>query len=169
MKKKFGIFKFLVLIGIGLLIGLIIICKDGLKTEVVDRIPILKISKVESHSSPLILKHENAENEQNSAENKLAENKILRESKNEPANVEQAEEEKLFWLEKIKRENAIERLNKNNLSEKERQEYEEIYKRLSQLDSFIYKNKMDSLAAKVAEVEEQHDKRLKELGISKQN
>ena len=78
-------------------------------------------------------------------------------------------EEKLFWLEKIKRENAIERLNKNNLSEKERQEYEEIYKRLSQLDSFIYKNKMDSLAAKVAEVEEQHEKKLQELGISKRN
>lgn len=169
MKKKFGIFKFLVLVGIGLLIGVLIIFKVSLKTEVVDRIPILKSSKAESHNSPLILNQKNIENKQNAAENKLAENKVFSESNNEPANLEQAEEEKLFLLEKIKRENAIERLNKNNLSEKERQEYEEIYKRLSQLDSFIYKNKMDSLAAKVAEVEEQHEKKLQELGISKRN
>ncbi|WGL61339.1 hypothetical protein QEJ31_06995 [Pigmentibacter sp. JX0631] len=88
-------------------------------------------------------------------------------NKNEPINIEQAEEEKAFLLEKIKRDNAIERLNNNNLTEAERRDYVEIYNRLSQLDSFIYKNKMNELSEKVAEVEAKHDLKLKELGISK--
>ncbi len=167
MKKKISIVAFLVLLILTLVI--FITRKDNLKTEIANSIPILKQGKKFFPSSSDTLDKDNTENKKTTDENQLVENKKIIENKDEPANIEQAEEEKSFWLEKIKRENAIERLNKNSLTEKERQEYVDIYKRLSQLDSYIYKNQMDTLAAKVDEVEASHETKLKELGISKQN
>ncbi|WP_158998708.1 hypothetical protein [Pigmentibacter ruber] len=163
MSKKIVII--LTLVASCFLLGAFILYKEMAKNEFEEKSKVPVKNKL-SAGSPL--SHTADQKLDNSVKNKneyhLSNNSI---NKNEPINIEQAEEEKTFWLEKIKRENAIERLNKNNLTESERQDYVEIYNRLSQLDSFIYKKKMDDLSEKVAEVESQHDQKLRELGISK--
>ena len=165
MNKKIGIV--LLLMAVVCFFSIFIFYKEDLKKEIEGQNTFTKKNNIPTINSLPHPTAENAGSMKNKDEYNLSSNNINKINNIEPINVGQAEEEKAFLLEKIKRENAVERLNKNSLTEDERRDYVEIYNRLSQLDSFIYKSKMNELSEKVAEVESQHERKLKELGISK--
>ncbi|APJ04823.1 hypothetical protein [Silvanigrella aquatica] len=111
-----------------------------------------------------------SQNENNLKESK-ARNAIQNNYKNDydtpELTLDKAIEERDFWINKIKSEQIEEKLNQNNLSVDERNEYTKIYLKLSELDSFIYKTKMKSLEAKVDQFEDEHNRILKNFEMPK--
>lgn len=165
MKKKNRLVFFPLLLGTGIIVSLFFYLKSTQANKIEEKKFEVGQSETESDHAAAVLPQESTDNQQIKEENFLLENEILEDRNEEPQNIQQAETEKEQLLERIKRENAVERLNNNTLTEQERQDYVNIYKRLSELDSYIYKNKIDNLSTKVAEYEIEHEKKLKELGI----
>ncbi|BBH52511.1 hypothetical protein JCM31447_09520 [Fluviispira sanaruensis] len=85
-----------------------------------------------------------------------------------PISVKEVQQEVEFLEKKLRDENAVERLNSNSVSTEERQNYQQIYKRLSLLSKYIMEKDYADLSIKVSEYEKEHKKNLEELGIKRE-
>ncbi|KAB8029992.1 hypothetical protein [Fluviispira multicolorata] len=124
-----------------------------------------KIVSIKNSVEPSI-KDNKTKERQNIAEN----NNVFEDQVNNsmPSGILEAEQEVKFLEKKLKDENAVERLNSNSISDSDRQNYQQIYKRLSLLSKYIMEKKYEDLSLKVTEYEREHDKNLEELGLKKE-
>ncbi|WP_130610426.1 hypothetical protein [Fluviispira sanaruensis] len=160
-KYKFLLFFFLTLVI--LIVGKSILIEEE-KSEI-----IISSSEVKSNNSKI----EVLKNERNINKN-IADEATKNEFENFvnstiPSNINEAQQEVNFLEKKLKDENAVERLNNNSVSTVERQNYQQIYKRLSLLSKYIMEKDYENLSIKVSDYEKELVKNLEDLGVKKRN